>query len=333
VYELLGICLVLAALLAITGFGSLMVAIFWRAIVSAAGAASTGARAQLMFFLRSAPAVAAILCVSALLVPAYVANEPRQTGETVGFALGLIAAISLCGIGWAVWRGIATHVATRRLVRNWLQCAVPVRIRNVDIPAFCFHHPFPVFAIVGAVRPRLFVAEQVRHALSDGEIAAAVAHENGHLAARDNIKRGMLQACRNFLTFVPFGRALDRSWMEAAEAAADEYAARGGAALALNLASALVKVARLVPGGKQPAMLAGVSLIAADLGSITARVLRLTQIATNAGSPRHARMPGRNFALGLCLSIFLLAAAVTFSFGDPLAAIHAGIEHCVAALQ
>jgi len=332
-YELLGICLSLAGLLAINSFGSLLAAAFWRGASQASRWMSASMRAQFLFLLRIAPGLAAILCVAALLIPSYLAHEPRDTGEIVTLELGLLAALSLYGVGLAMWRGVAARLATRRLVEDWLKHAEPLHIRGVAIPAFRFQHPFPVLAIVGAVRPRLFIAEQILRSLSEEEIAAAVAHENGHLASGDNVKRGLLRACRDTLAFIPFGRSLDRSWTRAAEAAADEYAAGAGASMALNLASALLKVARLAPGGARPAMLAGASLITEDLGNITSRVLRLTQLASDPGCSRRAHAAGWGLALGICLSVVLMAAILTYSVANPLTAIHEGLEYFVAALQ
>ena len=332
-YELLGISLSLAGLLAIHGCGSLLAAAFWRGASRACGRLSAAVRAQSLFLLRITPGLAALLCVAALLVPSYVAHEPRDSGEIVTLELGLFALLSLVGIGFAICRGFAARLATHRLVKDWLSQAQPLHLPDVTVPAFRFQHPFPVLAIVGALRPRLFVAEQVLRLLSKEEFAAAVAHENGHLAAGDNVKRGLLRACRDTLVFIPFGRSLDRSWTVAAEAAADEYAARRSAATALNLASALLKVARLAPAGARPAMLAGASLVPEDPGYVAARVLRLTQLASNPECARRAHPAGWGFALGICISVVLVAAVLTFSAAHPLASIHKGIECFVAALQ
>src|SRR5438093_1171007 len=85
-----------------------------------------------------------------------------------------------------------------------------------------------VARLARTTRPRLFVAQQLCDALSPVELSAALAHERGHLAARDNLKRALLRACRDVLTIVPAGRTLDRAWAESAEAAADEHAAGAG---------------------------------------------------------------------------------------------------------
>lgn len=331
-YELLGICLSLVGLLSINSVASVFVSVFWRRISPVAESWSTSTRAQLLFFLRIVPGLVAILCVGAIFIPSYLANEPRHTSEIVTAKLGLLAAVSLCGIGLALWHRLGTCLATRRLVRDWLKHAEPLRIENLTIPAFRFQHRFPVIAILGAFRPRLFIADQVFHALSAEEIAAAVAHEKGHLAAVDNFKRASLRMCRDVLTVIPAGRSLDRAWFEAAELAADDYAARGGASVALDLASALVKVARLAPRGSKPAMLAGTSLISEDPGRITSRVVRLIQRSAQPSS-QTAETPILKLAMGACLSGFLTIAVLIISSSGLLATIHSALEYVVSALQ
>jgi Zn-dependent protease with chaperone function len=329
----LAICLSLAGLLIINGFALLLVDILWRGISPIAASWSTSTRAHFLFLLRIAPSLAAILCVGVLLLPSYITHEPRHTTEIVTAKLGLLAAASLYGIGLAAWRGFATCLATRRLVEDWLKHAEAIQIENVSIPTFRVQHQFPVIAILGAIRPRLFIADQVFHSLAGEEILAAVAHENGHLVAGDNLKRGLLHACRNLLPIIPLGRSLEGAWAETAEAAADEYAARGGASRALDLASALVKVARLVPRGSMPAMFAGASLITEDLGSIRARVIRLTQLAAQSKCLQRVDTHVLNLAMGACLSGLFMTVILTASSSDHLAAIHSALEYIVAALQ
>src|SRR5260370_22212166 len=85
-------------------------------------------------------------------------------------------------------------------------------------------------------------------------MVAAIAHECGHLAARDNLKRSLLRVCRDALMIVPCGRSIDRAWSENAEVAADEHAADRGSAVAPNPASALIAIARMDPPGVRPSM-------------------------------------------------------------------------------
>ncbi len=332
-YVLLAICLSLIGLLTINSIASMLTAVLWRGVSPAAKNWSITTRAQFLFFLRVTPAFAAVLCVGSLFIPAYLANEPRQTAEIVTAKIGLLAAISLYGIGLSAWRRFGAYRATRRLVKDWLKCAEPVRIENVAIPAFRFRHRFPVIAIVGIFRPKLFIAGQIFEALSPEEISAAMAHENGHLAAGDNFKRGLMRACRDVLSGIPLGRTLDREWTEAAEMAADEQAAGQGAAVALDLASALVKVARLVPRGAHQAITAGACLIAEGQVSIRSRVLRLTQLAAESDGLRTRRPVTLDLTVGVCFSCLLVAAILTLCNSDLLTSVHSTLEYFVSVLQ
>ncbi len=57
-----------------------------------------------------------------------------------------------------------------------------------------------MIAVVGAFRPKMFIAEQIFLSLDKQELAAAVAHECGHLAARDNLKRLILKISQTLRT-------------------------------------------------------------------------------------------------------------------------------------
>src|SRR4030095_10762484 len=110
------------------------------------------------------------------------------------------------------------------------------------LPAYAIDDAFPTVAVIGIVRPRLFVAERVMRECSAGEIAAMVSHEYSHVSAHDNLKRLLIRACPDV-----FGtpRRLDRARAAAAEEAADARAASGHPAARLDLAQALIHVARL----------------------------------------------------------------------------------------
>ncbi|MGA9993776.1 MAG: M48 family metalloprotease, partial [Pyrinomonadaceae bacterium] len=235
-YDLLGFCLALALLLTINALATLATAVLWRGVGRFTQSWTAEVRAKLLFALRVVPSACALLCVTALMIPAYIAYEPLHTNEVVSAKLAALALLSFAGLSLALWRGLAAWSVTRRLISDWLRHAEPVLIEGVRIPAYKIEHAFPVIAIVGVLRPKLFIARNVCNLLTEEELAAAVAHEAGHLAARDNLKRWLLRACSDVLTIVPCGRALDRAWSESAEAAADESAARMGAQGALNLA-------------------------------------------------------------------------------------------------
>lgn len=333
-YNLLGICLALAALLSMSALASLAAVWLWHALARLARRWRPATRAQLLFALRTLPVASACLVVFALLVPSYIAFEPKPTGETVSLKLAALALLSVVGIALALWRGMAAWRATRRLVRDWMRHAEPYTIEGVPIPAYCVEHQFPVIAVVGVLRPRLFIARRIFDSLNGDELAAAVLHEIGHLAARDNLKRLLMRLCRDALVIVPVGRALDRAWAESAEAAADEHAAKRGSFVALDLASALVKIARLVPMGAKPTMPAGAFLIGEEANGVAYRVQNLMQIAdADASSLRSREAMMLSLTTWACAGALLFLAIYTATNPRILAALHAGIEWVVATLS
>jgi hypothetical protein len=82
------------------------------------------------------------------------------------------------------------------------------------------------------------------------------------------------------LTIVPSGRSLDRAWSESVECAADEHAAQLSPDIALNLASALVRIARMVPVGVRTELPLATFLVGEETRGIKVRVRRLVEIAS-----------------------------------------------------
>jgi Zn-dependent protease with chaperone function len=333
-YHLLGAALALAALLTINAVVSLVAAGLWRNLLARpAEGWSAASRARLAFALRAFPPVGAFACVAALLIPSYLTHEPRTTTEVVSLKLASLALLSMIGIGLALWRGIAAWHATRRLADDWMRHGEPIHLDGISIPAYRIRHTFPVIAVVGTLRPRLFIATQVFDSLTDEELSAALAHEIAHLAVRDNLKRGWLRVCRDVLTIAHFGHSLDRAWVEASEAAADERAARAGAPVALDLASALVKIARIAPAGARPTMPAGAFLVGETIGGVASRVRRLTRLAGIDDARAEIGAAALSFGMWACPGAFIIVIALAAADARVLATTHALIEHIVWALQ
>ena len=330
-YEILGISLGLTALLTVNAFASMAAAASWRLLDNRMQRRSARARAEILFAIRIGPPVIALVAVAAFLVPSYLAYEPYSTNEVVSKKLAALAGISAIGIGFALWRSVRSWLATRSLLKEWLRSAVPIERAEISIPAFRIRHSFPILAVVGTLRPRLFIAEQVLQSLNAKELTAAIAHECGHLAARDNFKRSLLRACCDALLIIPCGRSLDRAWAEASECAADEYAAHESAAVALNLASALVRIAKMVPEGARAAMPMAAFLVGNQERGVKARVRRLLEIAST-DQPSPAR--GSYVALVPWAAVaFLVFLGVTVDlYPQALIAVHSFIERTVSLL-
>ncbi len=331
-YTLLGISLSLALLLIVNLLVALVASFVWNAVSRLMGSAPAVIRAQVIFGLRILPVAAALILVAGFVIPAYVLYEPYSTGEVVSFKMAALAVVSSLGFGFALYRVFRTFLATRKLISEWLRSAEKMSVAGINVPLYRFEHRFPVVAVVGVFRPRIFVADRVIEVLDEHEFRATLAHEAGHLAASDNLKRGLLRICRD-LSILPFGKRLDDAWSDNAEAVADEFASSKYDGAALNLASALVKIAKLIPNGTYPAMPAGAFLIDEQVGDVSSRVRRLLSFgerkAPSAVTAASGLLP---FSLACAPAIFAVAVLpfVTHTF---LSSTHVAIETFVRILQ
>ena len=332
-FELLGLCLFLAALLTLNAIVSSVTTLLWRALERHANNWPPVLKARAIFTLRVMPLALSLLFVLLFVLPAYLVYEPRYQVEPISFKLGILTIIAVLALGLAIWRGVRSWLVTRRLVRNWMQAATPLVLAATSLPAYRMAHPFPVAALVGCWRPRLFLAAQLFDLLTPAELQAIIAHETGHLIARDNLKRVVLRMCCDVLAILPSGRSLDRAWAAAAEAAADEYAARAGRNYAVELASALVKIAKIIPPGLNVALPLGAAIIGPDAAGIAVRVQTLLA-RSEAGKSTADRQ--RSWPIVLyAVPLLGLVALISLLFYSPtlLASIHQITEAVVARLQ
>jgi Zn-dependent protease with chaperone function len=301
----------------------------WRLIRTPLLRCSANTRAELLFALRVTPLLISTLFVATFVLPAYLLHERYGTGEVVSFKLGSLAVLSAAGILLAVSRAVRSWLATRRLLKDWLAAARPITLSAVSIPTYKLAHEFPVIAVVGMFRPRLFVAEQLLTTMSPDELQSAIAHETGHLNARDNLKRSLLRICSDTLLIIPCGRSLDRAWAETSEAAADEYAARTSSA-AVSLAAALVKIARMVPKGAHAAVPVAAFLVGTEEDrGIKARVRRLLEIASNKGTANHIPIRHRLTVPIISIAVPVTAVVAHHADTDVLASLHSVLEYMV----
>jgi Zn-dependent protease with chaperone function len=335
-YELLGIALVLALLLTINATATVMAAGIARLCKPVFRRSSARTRAEIFFVMRIGPPVVAIIAIAAFMIPSYLVYEPQTTKESISWKLGTLATISAVGVGLAIWRGVRSWAATRSLLRDWLASATPIKLDRLDVPTFVLQHSFPIIAVVGAIRPRLFIASQVFESLSEEELTAAIAHEYGHLAARDNFKRSIMRVSRGALLIIPCGRSLDRAWSDASESAADEYAAQQSSLVALNLASALVRIARMIPKGQLQVMPAAVSTFligAEDSPGVKVRVRRLVELAAAEPHSLVSNASLIRFMPWFVLAVIVMLGVTIESRPQVLAGVHTLIERVVAVLS
>jgi hypothetical protein len=253
-YDAMLIVVVLAAFAVANVAMSGVAALLWRAARRDPDRLSPAARARGLFLVRLLPAGASLVLVAGVVLPAFHAFEPRGHDEAIGASLLALSVFGVLLVAGAAVRGWLSARATRRLVRAWMAQACPITLAGATVPAVRVESAFPLVAVVGLVRPRLLVAQRVLDACTPQELGAIVAHEAGHVATFDNLKRLLMRAAPDLLAFTPAGPAIEHDWADAAEEAADDHAARTAGGRALDLAGALVKVARMLPGGTHAAL-------------------------------------------------------------------------------
>ncbi len=183
---------------------------------------STGA--QLLFVLRVFPITLSVSAVLAFCIPSYLRFE-HDAKESTSLACLLLAVAGLtvltnCGI--RIFRAL---VLSRKLRENL--------------------SVFPAFGLVGIFRPRIFVSPNVHRALTPTQMEVAILHEAAHCSAHDNLKRLAIIASPRLLPFTEFHKAIETHWARLAECAADESAVANEPCRAIDLADALLRVARL----------------------------------------------------------------------------------------
>jgi beta-lactamase regulating signal transducer with metallopeptidase domain len=239
---------VLAAVAAFATFAlvnagaSALIAVVFRHADGLLDRYSAASRSGMLFRLRVAPAVLAVVLGFGIALPIFVAFEPFDTDEPVSRTLVTIAGVGLAVCLHGAWRAFSAWRATARVSREWQRRGRRISIEEDDasLPLFAVNATFPTVAVVGIRRPVLFIAERVLAECSADEVHAMIAHESAHVRARDNLKRLVLRACPDLLT--PRGR-LVRAWTSATEEAADAAAVGSRPGSALDLADALIHVA------------------------------------------------------------------------------------------
>jgi hypothetical protein len=143
------------------------------------------------------------------------------------------------------------------------------------------------------------------------------------------LKRTLLRVCRDTLLLIPFGRTVERMWTEAAESAADEFAAHAGSATALNLASALVTIAKMVPAGARADVPLGAYLVGAEeTQGVKSRIRRLIEISASHSNSRAAKSASHLMPVAT-LIVCATIAAVAASNAKVLIGVHTILEFAV----
>jgi len=269
--------------------------------------------------MRLSPAIVATFFVAALFLPSYWKYEPRDAAEGVDVTLVALAFAAVVMLASAARRGACAWWQASRRVRVWMRGARALESdgnQALPIPAFEIDGPMPMMALAGIVRPRLFVTRALVSTLTEDELDATVAHEIGHWRAWDNLKRLAMRSAPDLLFLTPAARRIERRWASAAEHSADRIGDGANPAARCALASALVKVARLMPDDGP--MREPISTLVGG-GDIASRVERLLD---DRAAARERRRPPVG---GVALTV-IGAALMVVSYGPLLHAVHDATE-------
>jgi len=194
-------------------------------------------RAAVLLSVRLFPAGASLLVTLVLFVPAHWISETRGLNESFGWALYLMAAAGATLMVRGAARAVALGRADRRLRARERGSALVPQVREAE--------GVPGLALAGLLRTRILIGRRVAASLTAAELDVAIAHEIAHRRAVDNLKRWALHCAPDFFGSSAIAERTERAWHAAAESLADARAVHGDTQRALDLASALIKVARL----------------------------------------------------------------------------------------
>jgi hypothetical protein len=303
----------LAGFLAVNALASSLTVLLWRFPRFRAR------RAGSLFLLRMMPSAVSAIVGFGLVVPSFVLYEPRGTAESVGIGFVILVALFLVLVGHGPYRALTAWWATRRLVRAWLEGGARIVAPRFPVPVYRVRSDLPLAAVVGVIRPRVLISDRLFETLSPVEAQAVLSHELGHLDAFDNLKRTLIRLTPDWLSILTVGREIDAAWASAVEESADDHAIGSGRAGALDLASALLKAARMWPAGAH-----GI-LPASNFGNLPTISRRVTRLLDDAPASGRLAPP---WALRVVAALTLVIAAALLA-GSGLETIYTVTESAI----
>jgi beta-lactamase regulating signal transducer with metallopeptidase domain len=308
IFVLRAVMVSLAFFVLVYSFLSMLVFLTWRGLHLCHLDKRIGARS--LFTLRVIPFAISAAVSLFLAMPSFLLLEGHSLDEDLGtFALGACALLIL---GTGIYRMLAAERRTRQVVSACLESAISLEHGPV-IPAVVLARSITPLMLVGVRTPRILISASACKILNDGELRAAVRHETAHSRSRDNLKKAIL----NCLPF-PGMASLEEAWREASELAADDGAVSSRAE-ALDLAAALIKLARHFPCQAVPELATG---LMSAVGSVTSRVKRLMAWKeSSAANPQRWR-----YVIGVT---FIVVFGLAAKLGSALILVHSLTERFV----
>jgi len=277
--------------------------------------------ARLLLGVRLTPAFLGVAAVLGLCVPSYLWFEPEVSGERVGIACILTALLGALLWVLALARFSSAMAGGRRYRHACGDGASPARVSPGFSPVWVVERETPLLLLSGVLRPRIIISRGILSALPPEQLDAALRHEQAHRLSRDNFKRLLLLLAPGLAPFARGFTALESSWEQATEWAADDQAAGGDAVRAVSLAAALVRVARMGVNAQTP-LVASLTAGGRGLEARVDRLLRLEPLPAHPASSLRAALSAALLGGGCTIAAVLLAPAA-------LSSIHRLLEQLV----
>jgi hypothetical protein len=233
---------------------------------------------------------------------------------SVPLAIGAACGLLLVAAGAA--RGIDAIRRTRHAARSWLPTATPVRLPGWSGAAWLVESNTAGVSVIGLLRPTLLVSRGVLTTCTPAELTAIVAHERAHATRHDTWKLLFLRCLPDLVGLTPIATEIERVWQARSEEEADRVAAHGDRKRGVEIAAALVKLARHRRSEGLP------MAVAFDAGGTIERRVRLLLGGASAVE--------RGAHRGSLLALALVAPAVACGCLPPLSIhVHAMVETLV----
>ena len=308
IFALRAIMVSLAFFAFLYSFLSLLLVLTWRVLQFYDVPKHISARN--LFTLRVTPFGIAASVSLFLTLPSFLLLERHSLDEDLGTFMLSACAILILAAG--TYRVLNAEVRTRRVVSACMEGAISPGSHPVASAVILSQSVSPLM-LVGIRVPRILISASACNILSDGELRAAVRHEKAHFRSRDNLKKAILH-CLPF----PGMASLEEAWQEASELAADDGAVSSRHE-ALDLAAALIKLARHFPCQAVPDLATG---LVSTVGSVPSRVERLMAWRESSGpSPN-----GWRYGIAVALLAFWCLAV---KLGPALVLVHSLTERLV----
>ena len=313
---LFAVFLVLASFFLMNALLTLFVGVTWRFVSKLSLNWSAKSRAKFIFAFRLLPFVLSVSLLLFLFIPSFVIHEKENPEEFVSFRLSVLAFVALAVLVFAFLRALLSLLKTQILVSKWMREENRLNLGYTKTPVYKIENQYPMIAVFGLFKHKIFIDSRVFEILNDEEIEAVIAHEQAHINSLDNLKRFALNFCRN-LTVLPFFKNIETAWDNSSEAAADEFASQDKRTRPLDLASALVKLARELSNTPTQKFVMASYISSEAHAPVAWRIERLISLANNFPQKEEKKYLGSFILAIACFAFavkFLLLATHTDLF-------------------